>query len=73
MDESTSILTKAWFEVKLMGMKKVLFLSLGYSTVASVKIHRSEWDGPSTSSRKSGFFFSIDECKPQCSKNEILL
>jgi len=52
MDESTSIVTKAWFEVKLMGMKKVLFLRLGCSTVASAKIRRSEWDGPSTSYRK---------------------
>lgn len=56
MDESTAIVTKAWFEVKLVGMKKVLFLRLGFSTVASAKIRRSEWDGPSTSSRKSGFF-----------------
>ncbi|PNX88766.1 MACPF domain-containing protein NSL1-like, partial [Trifolium pratense] len=59
MDESAAIVTKAWFEVKLMGMKKVLFLRLGYSTVASAKIRRSEWDGPSTSSRKSGFFSAL--------------
>lgn len=63
MDESTSIVTKAWFEVKLMGMKKVLFLRLGYSTVASAKIRRSEWDGPSTSSRKSGFFSALMSAK----------
>ncbi|ESW31348.1 hypothetical protein PHAVU_002G231000 [Phaseolus vulgaris] len=59
MDESTAILTKAWFEVKLVGMKKVLFLRLGFSTVASATIRRSEWDGPSTSSRKSGFFSAL--------------
>ncbi|GFZ03029.1 MAC/Perforin domain-containing protein [Actinidia rufa] len=55
IDESASIVTKAWFEVKLVGMKKVLFLRLGFSTVASARIRRSEWDGPMTSSRKSGF------------------
>ncbi|XP_020205757.1 MACPF domain-containing protein NSL1 [Cajanus cajan] len=59
MDESTAIVTKAWFEVKLVGMKKVLFLRLGFSTVAYAKIRRSEWDGPSTTSRKSGFFSAL--------------
>ena len=54
-DDSASIVTKAWFEVKVVGMRKVLFLRLGFSTVASAKIRRSEWDGPSNSSRKSGF------------------
>ncbi|GMY37412.1 MACPF domain-containing protein NSL1 [Fagus crenata] len=53
--ESASIVTKAWFEVKVMGMRKVLFLRLGYSMVASAKLRRSAWEGPSTSSRKSGF------------------
>lgn len=55
IDDSASIVTKAWFEVKTMGMKKALFLRLGFSAVASARIRRSEWDGPSTSSRKSGF------------------
>ncbi|GFY91894.1 MAC/Perforin domain-containing protein [Actinidia rufa] len=55
IDESASIVTKAWFEVKLVGMNKVLFLRLGFSAVASARIRRSEWDGPMTSSRKSGF------------------
>lgn len=59
MDESTAIVTKAWFEVKLVGMKKVLFLRLGFSTVASATSRRSEWDGPSTTSRKSGFFSAL--------------
>ncbi|KAK7400610.1 hypothetical protein VNO78_11824 [Psophocarpus tetragonolobus] len=59
MDESTAIVTKAWFEVQLVGMKKVLFLRLGFSTVASATIRRSEWDGPSTTSRKSGFFSAL--------------
>ena len=40
-------------------MKKVLFLRLGFSTVASATIRRSEWDGPSTTSRKSGFFSAL--------------
>ncbi|XP_027348347.1 MACPF domain-containing protein NSL1-like [Abrus precatorius] len=56
IDESSCIVTKAWFEVKLIKMKKVLFLRLGYSAVASSKIRKSEWDGPSSASRKSGFF-----------------
>lgn len=53
-DDTASIVTKAWFEVKVIGMRKVLFLRLGFSTVASAMIRRSEWEGPSTSSRKSG-------------------
>ncbi|KAI8001252.1 MACPF domain-containing protein NSL1 [Camellia lanceoleosa] len=55
IDDFASIVTKAWFEVKVVGMKKVLFLRLGFAAVASAKIRRSEWDGPGTSSRKSGF------------------
>ncbi|XP_058197782.1 MACPF domain-containing protein NSL1 [Rhododendron vialii] len=55
IDDSASIVTKAWFEVKTVGMKKVLFLRLGFSAVASARLRRSEWDGPTTSSRKSGF------------------
>ncbi|KAG2683826.1 hypothetical protein I3760_10G051300 [Carya illinoinensis] len=55
IDDSASIVTKAWFEVKVIGMRKVLFLRLGYSMVASAKIRRSEWEGSTTSSRKSGF------------------
>ncbi|KAJ6925900.1 MACPF domain-containing protein NSL1-like isoform X1 [Populus alba x Populus x berolinensis] len=54
IDDSASIVTKAWFEVKVVGMKKVLFLRLGFSMVASARLRRSEWDGPSTLSRKSG-------------------
>ncbi|KAK4439972.1 MACPF domain-containing protein NSL1 [Sesamum alatum] len=54
IDDSASIMTKAWFEVKGMGMKKVLFLRLGFSMVASAVIRRSEWDGPTSTSKKSG-------------------
>ncbi|CDO99506.1 unnamed protein product [Coffea canephora] len=54
IDDSASIVTKSWFEVKNVGMKKVLFLRFGFSMVASSRIRRSEWDGPSTLSRKSG-------------------
>ncbi|KAG9448093.1 hypothetical protein H6P81_014221 [Aristolochia fimbriata] len=54
IDDSASIVTKAWLEVKDIGVKKVLFLRLGFSMVASAKIRRSEWDGPSYISRKSG-------------------
>ncbi|EEF50828.1 conserved hypothetical protein [Ricinus communis] len=56
IDDSASIVTRAWFEVKVIGMKKVLFLRLGFSNVASARIRRSEWHGPSTLSRKSGVF-----------------
>ncbi|KVH89507.1 Membrane attack complex component/perforin (MACPF) domain-containing protein [Cynara cardunculus var. scolymus] len=59
IDDSASIVTKAWFEVKGVGMKKVLFLQLGYSTVGSAKIRRSEWDGPSMHSRKSGLMSTL--------------
>ncbi|KAK4271592.1 hypothetical protein QN277_020266 [Acacia crassicarpa] len=59
LDESVGIVTKAWFEVKLIGMKKVLFLRLGFSSVSSAKCRRSEWDGASTESRKSGFFSAL--------------
>ncbi|XP_051125560.1 MACPF domain-containing protein NSL1 [Andrographis paniculata] len=54
IDDSASIVTKAWFEVKVLGMKKVLFLRLGFSMVASAIIRRSEWDGPTSLSKKSG-------------------
>lgn len=63
IDDSASIVTKAWFEVKVIGMKKVLFLRLGFSTVASAKLRRSEWDGPSTMSRKSGVFSMLMSTK----------
>ncbi|XP_065879157.1 MACPF domain-containing protein NSL1 [Euphorbia lathyris] len=56
IDDPASIVTRAWFEVKVIGMKKVLFLRLGFSMVSSARIRRSEWDGPSTMSRKSGVF-----------------
>ncbi|KAJ9566097.1 hypothetical protein OSB04_002063 [Centaurea solstitialis] len=59
IDDSASIVTKAWFEVKGVGMKKVLFLRLGYSMVGSAKIRRSEWDGPSMHSRKSGLMSTL--------------
>lgn len=54
IDDSAFIVTRAWFEVKIIGVKKVLFLRLGFSMVASARIRRSEWDGPSTLSRRSG-------------------
>ncbi|GJZ29060.1 hypothetical protein Tco_0573707 [Tanacetum coccineum] len=40
INDSASIVTKAWFEVKGVGMKRVLFLRLGYSMVRPVKIRR---------------------------------
>ncbi|KAE8655573.1 hypothetical protein F3Y22_tig00117022pilonHSYRG00014 [Hibiscus syriacus] len=47
-DDTTAIVTKAWFEVKIVGMRKILFLRLGFSIVAFAKIHQFEWDGPVT-------------------------
>ncbi|KAF7840281.1 MACPF domain-containing protein NSL1 [Senna tora] len=58
-DESVGFVTKAWLDVKLMKRKKVLFLRLGFSTLASATIRRSEWDGPSSTLRKSGFFSAL--------------
>ncbi|KAG9140367.1 hypothetical protein Leryth_019602 [Lithospermum erythrorhizon] len=78
IDDSASIVTKAWFEVKTVGMKKVLFLRLGFSMVASSVIRRSEWDGPSTSSRKSGLIsmlistpFSTSLTPPEKTDNKV--
>ncbi|KAK9092626.1 hypothetical protein Syun_027537 [Stephania yunnanensis] len=48
------IVTKAWLDVRDMGnVKKVLFLRLGFSLVASARIRRTEWDGGAGLSRKS--------------------
>ncbi|KAK9681994.1 hypothetical protein RND81_10G042400 [Saponaria officinalis] len=58
-DEIAPIVTRAWFEVKSMGMKKVLFLRLGFTMVASAKLRGSHWDGPSTFSKKSGLFSNL--------------
>ncbi|VVA92879.1 unnamed protein product [Arabis nemorensis] len=58
-DEAASIVTKAWLEVKGIGMRKVLFLRLGFSLVASAVTRRSGWDNLSTISRKSGVFSMI--------------
>ncbi|XP_010917939.1 MACPF domain-containing protein NSL1 isoform X1 [Elaeis guineensis] len=54
IDDSAFIVTKAWLEVREIGMRKVLFLRLGFSNIASMKIRRSEWDGPTSITRKSG-------------------
>ncbi|CAA0817872.1 MACPF domain-containing protein NSL1 [Striga hermonthica] len=55
LDDPASIVTSAWFEVRVVGMKKVLFLRLGFSMVGSAVIRRSEWDCPTgSSSKKSG-------------------
>ncbi|KAG2303808.1 hypothetical protein Bca4012_062779 [Brassica carinata] len=58
-DEAASIVTKAWLEVKGIGMRKVLFLRLGFSQVASAIIRRYDWDNLSPDSRKSGIFSMI--------------
>ncbi|KAK1302258.1 MACPF domain-containing protein NSL1 [Acorus calamus] len=53
-DSVAAVVTRACLEVRSIGMRKVLFLRLGFSTVASARIRRSEWVGPVTLSRKSG-------------------
>ncbi|CAH8359247.1 unnamed protein product [Eruca vesicaria subsp. sativa] len=58
-EEAASIVTKAWLEVKGIGMRKVLFLRLGFSQVASAITRTSCWDNLSSSSRKSGVFSMI--------------
>lgn len=58
-DDTASIVTKAWLEVKGMGMRKVLFLRLGFSLDASAVTRKSCWDNLSTNSRKSGVFSMI--------------
>ncbi|GKB64614.1 hypothetical protein Tco_0920800, partial [Tanacetum coccineum] len=40
INDSPFIVTKAWFKVKGVGMKRVIFLRLGYSTVRPIKIRR---------------------------------
>lgn len=55
IDDCAAIVTSAWLEVRdTFCLKKVLFLRLGFSGVAAMKIRRSEWDGPSVVPRKSG-------------------
>uniref|UniRef100_A0A0D9WJK6 MACPF domain-containing protein n=1 Tax=Leersia perrieri TaxID=77586 RepID=A0A0D9WJK6_9ORYZ len=56
IDDCAAVVTRAWLEVQETCLKKVLFLRLGFSGVASTKIRRSEWDGPFVASRKSGSF-----------------
>ncbi|KAK8938976.1 MACPF domain-containing protein NSL1 [Platanthera zijinensis] len=50
---SSSIVTSAWLEVREISTRRVLFLRLGFSHVASMRIRRSEWDGPTSIPRKS--------------------
>lgn len=54
MEDSACIVTRAWFEVKKINMRKVLFLRLGFSMVASARIRRSEWDESTMLSENSG-------------------
>ncbi|KAH9608500.1 hypothetical protein KSS87_012356 [Heliosperma pusillum] len=58
-DDVAPIVTRAWFEVKSSGLKKVLFLRLGFSMVAFATIRRSVWDGPTSFSKKSGLFSNL--------------
>jgi hypothetical protein len=53
--ECATIMTRAWLEVwETCCLKKVLFLRLGFSSVAAMKIQRSEWDGLFVVPQKSG-------------------
>ncbi|KAK2994699.1 hypothetical protein RJ640_029436 [Escallonia rubra] len=71
IDDSVSIVTKAWFEVRVIGMKNVLFLRLGFSMVASARIRRSEWDGTTLSSRKSGLMSMLISAPFSTNLNQI--
>jgi len=78
IDEPASIVTKAWLEVRDIGMRKVLFLRLGFSNAIGMRIRRSEWDGPTNVTRKSGSIsamissrFSTGLVPPQKPKVEI--
>lgn len=71
IDEPVSIVTRAWFEVKVVGMKKVLFLRLGFSMVSSARIRRWEWEGPSTMSRKSGVFSMLISTRFSTALNQV--
>ncbi|PKA53332.1 MACPF domain-containing protein NSL1 [Apostasia shenzhenica] len=59
IEESASVVTKAWLEIKEFGMRRVLFLRLGFSHMAYMRIRRSEWDGPINISRKSGLISAM--------------
>jgi hypothetical protein len=53
--DCAAVVTRAWLEVReTCCLKKVLFLRLGFSGVAAMRIRRSEWDGPFVVPRKSG-------------------
>ncbi|KAJ6851878.1 MACPF domain-containing protein NSL1 [Iris pallida] len=54
IEESASVVTKAWLEVRDVGVRKVLFLRLGFSNLVSMRIRRSEWVGSTTVNHKSG-------------------
>ncbi|MQM07247.1 hypothetical protein Taro_040085 [Colocasia esculenta] len=54
IDDFAYIVTKAWLEVKELSLRKVLFLRLGFSAVASAKIRNSQWTGPASTTRTSG-------------------
>ncbi|WOK91474.1 hypothetical protein Cni_G00165 [Canna indica] len=81
-DGSAFIVTKAWLEVEDFGMRKVLFLRLGFSNINLMKIRRSEWDEPAAVSHKSGSIsalissrFStglIPELKPKVEVNSAI-
>lgn len=55
IDDCAAIVTSAWLEVRdACCLKKVLFLRLGFSGVAAMKIRRSEWGGALVAPRRSG-------------------
>jgi len=64
IDDCAAIVTSAWLEVRdVCCLKKVLFLRLGFSGVAAMKIRRSEWDGPFVVPRKSGSLSARAQCR----------
>ncbi|XP_047315058.1 MACPF domain-containing protein At4g24290 isoform X2 [Impatiens glandulifera] len=59
-DNDLSIVTAAHFQVSDYGMKKILFLRLGYSTVNGVTcVKAAQWDGSPGLARKSGLISTL--------------
>ncbi|KAK3016604.1 hypothetical protein RJ639_006527 [Escallonia herrerae] len=59
-DEDLSVVTKAQFEVKDSGLKRVLFLRLHFSRViGALVVKKPEWDGSPVLSQKSGVISTL--------------
>eukprot|EP01018_Ginkgo_biloba_P011169 Gb_02650 [translate_table: standard] len=57
--DPASIVTAAQLEVRVHGMRKILFLKLQFSRVAGASIRRSEWDHSPNMCHKSGLISTL--------------